>query len=115
MSDPFDMLMQMIGETSAYPPNSRYHRTPRTTLDLPDGRQVAYLKRRFPPQPGRLAPLTEHSVVEGDRLDNLATQYLGDPELYWRIADANNLLHPREGTLEAGRKLRITLPEEISE
>ena len=29
--------------------------------------------------------------VEGDRLDNLAFQFYGDPSLWWYIAKANNL------------------------
>lgn len=31
-------------------------------------------------------------VVEGDRLDNLAAQFLGKAELWWVIADANREL-----------------------
>ena len=32
---------------------------------------------------------TAYQVVEGDRIDNIAYQYYGDPTLWWRIADAN--------------------------
>lgn len=49
----------------------------------------------------------------GDRLDNLAAQYLGDPELFWRLCDANSALHPEELTERVGRRLRVTLPEGI--
>ena len=52
-------------------------------------------------------------MAEGDRLDNLAATYLGDPELFWRIADANNAMRAAELTDEIGRALRITLPEGI--
>ena len=53
------------------------------------------------------------TVVAGDRLDNLAAHYIGDPEQFWRICDANNALRPHELTQRVGRRLRITLPEGI--
>ena len=28
--------------------------------------------------------------MQGERLDNVAAQYLGDPTLFWRLCDANN-------------------------
>jgi nucleoid-associated protein YgaU len=40
----------------------------------------------------------------GDRLDNLATQFYGDPSLWWYIAKANNLYFM---TLDSGTSLRI--------
>jgi hypothetical protein len=96
-----------------FPPNSRYHGVPMRTLILPGGKTVVYLSRRFIPPPERFAVLHEHVVVEGDRLDNLASRYLGDPEAFWRIADANNAMHPADLTAEIGRRLRITLPEGV--
>jgi nucleoid-associated protein YgaU len=94
-----------------FPTNSRYHGIETATLDLADGSQVAYLRRRFVPPSGNFALLQEHVVVEGDRLDNLAAAYLGDPLLYWRICDANDELRPRDLVAEIGRRLRMTLPE----
>lgn len=45
-------------------------------------------------------------VVEGDRLDILASRFLGDPEQWWRLALANpELDYPDE--LTAGQTLRI--------
>ena len=70
-----------------------------------------YLRRRFVPSPERFELLTEHSVTEGERLDNITAQYLGDPEQFWRICDANGAIRPDELTETAGRRLRITLPE----
>ena len=49
---------------------------------------------------------------QGDRLDNITAEYLGDPEQFWRICDANATLHPAE-LEEVGRRLRITLSEGI--
>ncbi|MFC0111328.1 hypothetical protein [Kibdelosporangium aridum] len=45
---------------------------------------------------------------EGDRADVLANRYIGDPEQWWRIADANPVLDPRDLTSTPGRRLRIT-------
>lgn len=94
-------------------PNSRYYLTPTARLRREDGAEVAYLRRRFVPPPERFALLAEHTVSEGERLDLLAHQYLGDPEQFWRLADANGAVRPEELTAEPGRRLRITLPEGI--
>ena len=61
----------------------------------------------------RFELLREHTVVEGDRPDNLAAAYLGDPEQFWRLADANYDLNPFDLTATVNRRLRITLPEGI--
>ena len=100
-----------MGNTNV-PPNSRYAGLETVKLELPDGREVVHLRRRFVPPPERFALLQEHMVRQGDRLDNITAEYLGDPEQFWRICDANAALHPEE-LEEIGRRLRITLPEGI--
>ena len=50
-------------------------------------------------------------MVQNDRLDNLAATYFGDPELFWRLGDANEAMAPDELTETIGSQLRITLPE----
>lgn len=96
-----------------FPPTSRYHGIPTAELTSADGTTIVYLRRRFVPSPDRFELLAEHTVVAGDRLDNLAAAYLGDAALYWRLCDANNALDPDELTAAVGRALRITLPEGI--
>lgn len=96
-----------------FPPNSRYNGVATKTLTAPDGRSIVYLARRFVPPPEQFSLLREHVVVEGDRLDNLAARYLGDPELFWRVADANNAMRAEELTEEVGRRLRMTHPAGI--
>jgi nucleoid-associated protein YgaU len=96
-----------------FPLTSRYHGIETATLETSDGRTVIYLKRRFVPPPDRFALLQEHVVVQGDRLDNITARYLGDPEQFWRICDANGAMRPDELTDEIARRLRITLPEGI--
>lgn len=93
-----------------FPPTSRYSAIETAELVEPDGRRIVYLRRRFVPDPSRFVALQEYRVLEGDRLDRLAGQSLGDPELFWRLADANGALAPRE-LEELSRYLRITLPE----
>jgi len=96
---------------SPFPPNSRYHGVAIATASGPGGRTVVYLRRRFVPPPERFVVLQEHTVAQGDRLDNLAARYLGDPEQFWRLCDANAAIRPQELTETIGRQIRITLPE----
>ena len=70
-------------------------------------------KRRLVPPPEHFALLQEHAVTEGERLDHIAANYLGDPEQFWRICDANGAMRPDELLEPIGRRLRITLPENI--
>lgn len=100
--------------TGTFPINSRYHAIDTATLETSDGQEVAYLRRRFVPQPERFALIQEHAVVEGDRLDILAAQYVGDPELFWQLCDANGAIRPNELIETVGRRLRITLPEGVA-
>src|SRR4051794_1981692 len=93
-----------------FPPNSRYHDVELIRRKLADGVERVWLSRRLPPDPDNLVAVQEHRVDEGDRLDTIAAQRLGDPELYWQICDANRALRPAALTEEIGRPLRITLP-----
>jgi hypothetical protein len=96
-----------------FPITSRYHGIETRTLKSPTGKVVIYLGRRFVPSPSRFNLLQVHTVTDGDRLDNLAAKYLGDPEQFWRICDANTAMNPDNLTTKIGNKLRITLPEGI--
>jgi hypothetical protein len=100
--------------TQAYPPNSRYYGVATTTATTADGRVVACLVRRVVPQPAAFATLQLVTVRDGDRIDRLAAQYLGDPLLYWRLCDANGVLRPDELTETPGLALRVTLPAGIA-
>ncbi len=99
--------------TTAFAFNSRYASTATATYTLADGTQVTYLLRRFVPPANQFALLVEHTVTGGERLDNIAAQFIGDPELYWRLCDGNEAMWPDDLTATAGRKLRITLPQGI--
>jgi hypothetical protein len=92
-----------------FPNNSRYHEIETTKLVTDDGQEIIYLKRRFVPDGSVFADLTEHVVSDGERLDNITAQYLGDPTQFWQLTDANNVLHPDELIAEIGRRIRIPL------
>ena len=112
--DPVEaMLAQVSLATTLFPPNSRYHGL-ETTVITRGGTMIRYLRRRFVPDADRFQLLEEHTVTQGERLDNITARYLGDPTLFWRLCDANDAMRPEELTETVGRKLRITMPEGIS-
>jgi hypothetical protein len=112
--DPVQAFLQANALTAPlFPPTSRYYGVAAAQMSLPDGTTVVYLRRRFLPPPENFALLQEHVVAAGDRIDNIAAHYLGDPLQYWRICDANRAVRPAELTDTAGRRLRITLPEGV--
>lgn len=92
---------------------SRYYAIDTATMTLPDGTTVAYVRRRIVPPAERFSPLLTYTVAEGDRPDNVAAEYLGDPEQFWRLCDANNTLEPEDLTATPGSTVRITLPEGV--
>ena len=100
-----------------FEPSSRYNSLAVKTITViaADGepREIRYVERRFLPPPDMGTTLVEHVVSQGDRLDNVTGQYLGDPEQFWRLCDANNAMQPDELTGTVGRVIRITLPEGI--
>lgn len=104
----------LSGAAAMAPPfaaNSRYHGVPTLQHLQADGRSVPYLTRRFIPatEPSPLASV--HLVVQGDRLDLLASDHFGDPEQWWKIADANNTLHPETLTDRIGQALQLSTTE----
>jgi hypothetical protein len=92
-----------------FPVTSRYHTTATAKWETPEGREIVYLRRRFLPPSADFAVLVEHTVLQGERLDNITARYLGDPEQFWWMCDANDAMHPAELTAEIGRRLRVPL------
>jgi hypothetical protein len=87
---------------------SRYFTIETAVWMAADGRQFPYLRRRF--LPTTLVPqLAEHVVTQNERLDMITATYLGDPEQFWRVADANNAMQPNELTRDPGQRLRIPI------
>jgi hypothetical protein len=114
-NDPVQALLAQTSlKNTLFTAASRYYGIGTHTLERPGGKTYVYVLRRFVPPPENFQLLQEHSVVQGDRLDNLAGQYLGDPTLFWRLCDANRAIRPGDLTATVGRVLRITLPEGIA-
>lgn len=96
-----------------FEPTSRYYgiETVKMTVGDDEGpRVISYKRRRIIPSGETMMTLGEHTVTQGDRLDNLAARYVGDPEQFWRICDANDVLRPEELTEEIGWIIKIGLP-----
>jgi hypothetical protein len=114
MTDPVQELLQGgVLEATPFPATSRYHSIALAKYTTTDGRVVGFLRRRFVPPPEDFAELEIHTVRQGDRIDNLAAQHLGDPGQFWQLCDANGVMRPTALTDTVGRAVRITLPEGV--
>jgi hypothetical protein len=115
MTDPVQaMLAQTSLARNLFPSTSRYYGIATATIVGANGTPVAYLRRRFVPSPDSFQLLQTCTVTQGKRLDTIAAQYLGDPESFWQIADANGAMRPEDLLTPLGRTLRITLPQGIT-
>lgn len=110
MSDIF--ALQRALPLSPFSPSSRYSGLELAKIEY-GGETIVYVRRRFVPQPEVFTVIGEHSVVQSERLDQIAAQAIGDPEFFWRICDANRAMRPEELTEIIGRRLLITLPEGV--
>ena len=86
---------------------SRYYKIHNAVYVTSDGRRITYKKRRFLPQASEMPKLGKVTGQDGDRLDLIAYQTLGDALLSWRIADANDAIDPAELTASPGRVLEV--------
>lgn len=107
------VVLGAAGDGGPTNPSSRYYDFATRYFTRPDGTQVVYLQRRVIPQPEIYTSLQNYVVVDGDRLDNIAAKYLGDPLLFWMIADANRAADPDELTAQVGRTIQIPLSSGI--
>ena len=108
------MLAQTALKRTLFSATSRYYGIDTTTLTDAGGKTIVYILRRFVPPADGFQVLQEYTVTQGGRLDNITARYLGDPELFWRVADANSAMRAEELVEKVGRKLRITLPQGIT-
>lgn len=114
LTDPVEaMLAQAALKRTLFDPASRYYGID-IAMQQEGGVTFAFIRRRFLPPADRFQLLQEHVVVDGERIDNIAARYFGDPTLFWQLCDANNAVRPAELVESPGRRLRITLPEGIS-
>jgi hypothetical protein len=92
-----------------FQPTSRYYNIEIAEWTAADGRVVRYVRRRFIPLTAPVA-LAEHTVIAGDRLDNVTARNLADAEQFWRVCDANRAERPDDLTARPGRVLIIPMP-----
>ncbi|MDN3292744.1 hypothetical protein QWM81_01535 [Streptomyces ficellus] len=114
MTQSYESPLDAIPGAHPYPRSSRYHDAEIGVHRAADGSEVRYTKRRLlPPLPeerDRGEDTAPHTVGSGERPDQLAQRYFGDPSQWWRIADANPVLDPYELTGEPGREIDVPLP-----
>lgn len=108
------LIASAAGTGAPTSPNSRYYTSSVEQITLPDGTQVAYLYRRIVPPASAYPSTVTYTVADGDRIDNLAQRFLGDPALYWMICDANSVSDPDALTSQTGRSIQIPLPSSAS-
>lgn len=115
---PNDPIQALLAQTSLqrnlFSATSRYYGIETQTLTAADGTIIVYLKRRFLPSTESFQLMQLHTVTQRERLDNIAAKFLGDPELFWRLADANGAMRPEELVETVGRRIKITLPQGIT-
>lgn len=111
MVDPFQALLDSALKNNQFPTGSRYYGLTIANYIRSDGKTMVYVTRRFLPSSDKLSVVHQHSVVQGERLDHLSAKYLGDPEQYWRICDANDAIMPDALVEPPDRTLKISLPE----
>ena len=91
---------------------SRYTSLPEHEIDGPNGRTLRYITTRFikdsPPEVG-------HILSDGERVEHVAYFYYRDPERFWRICDANQVMDPEELNRAPGRKIGIPSAEAKSQ
>jgi hypothetical protein len=70
---------------------SRYEKVATTQITDATSRVIPYIKVRFiPPTPA----VVGHSVLQGERLDQISNNYYKDAQRFWRICDANFAVWP---------------------
>jgi hypothetical protein len=89
-----------------FQPNSRYIDVPNLKLTA-GGRTIVYKAIRVIASHEKL---TTHTVSAGERPDHVSFLHFRDPELSWRIADANTVLDPNDLVDPPGEQ--ITIPSE---
>jgi nucleoid-associated protein YgaU len=113
---PLNALLNLgVVPAVTYPMDSRYYAYAVQQYVAPDGEIFPYLARRIVPQPGapNYATINTYTVQQGDRLDQIAAKYLGDPLMAWLICDANGAMKPHDLVATPGASLNITTPQGV--
>jgi hypothetical protein len=100
----------MAGRSRYLKPGSRADATLPSTQSGPDDASIVYLPRRLLPLPDQITIQSTYLVKPGDRTDLVSARLLGDPLLYWLIADANGASDPASLSAVPGRSLQLPAP-----
>jgi hypothetical protein len=98
-----------VGTGAPTNPSSRYYGTGVEQITLPNGATVSYLSRRIIPPMSIYKQTQNYTVAAGDRTDLLAARFLGDPILFWMLADANGVEDSNDLTATPGKVILIPL------
>jgi len=79
--------------------DSRYSKLKPITVNGPNGTPVRIVPIRFI---AAATPVIARRIKQGDRPDLLAYEFFKEPQLFWRIADANEVMRPSELTATLG-------------
>ena len=91
---------------------SRYNECGDASFIANDERIIKYKSRRFIPHDKENAiTIEEISITDGDRIDLISANHLGDAEQFWRLCDMNEIMHPLDLTSEIGKIIKITSQE----
>ena len=83
---------------------SRYENVGTDSIVNADGQTVLFKKVRFIDDTPASAAVV---VGQGERLDQIAQRVYQDPELFWRICDANRAMWPDDLVTPSGRTILI--------
>ncbi len=72
-------------------------------------REVVYKSRRFLPRHDRRF-LFEVDIAQSDRPDLIAARTLQSSDLFWRLCDANRIMHPFDLTDRSGARIGVPMP-----
>jgi hypothetical protein len=87
-----------------FDPDSRYVKLPQYTVTDAQGRSAQVLVPRLLDSP---AAALSHTVDQSDRPDLIAYRYYREPELFWRVADCNEVMRPAELVESPGKRIGI--------
>jgi hypothetical protein len=75
-------------------PGSRYSKQGTYQVTLTDGTIVTATRLPLPPPAASIAVLGWHRRTGAQRLDHIASHFLGDPTGFWKLCHANGAVVP---------------------
>ena len=93
-----------------FDPRSRYYELDDLHYTGEGQRTIVYKSRRFLSRDDTRPTMWETVVADGDRPDLVAARTLRQPDLFWRVCDANGVMNPFDLTRQPGRRIRILIP-----